>query len=113
MLFRSGWKGTCRLNIEINLITPLKQHNHSIEAYQTDIFQLKTRCKTTAKNSQLNLRKLFDDVTRNDPRECDNSFRECESSLYRVRETLQQKIPHTAEEFCELDPLQLLGNFIN
>ena len=51
VLFRSGCKGTCRLNIETNLITQLKQHNHNIEAYQTDIYQLKTRCKTIAKNT--------------------------------------------------------------
>ena len=111
MLFRSDCKGTSRLNIETNLITPLKQHNHNIEAYQTDIYQLKTRCKTIAKNIQINLRKVFDDVTRNDPCACDISFRECESSLYRARRTLQPKIPYTAEKFCELIPNKAFGQF--
>ena len=109
VLFRSGCKGTGRLNIETNLIAQLKQHNHNIEAYQTDIYQIKTRCKTIVKITQINLRKVFIDVTRNDPSACDISFRECESSLYRARRTLQPKIPHTAEEFCEPVPTTAFG----
>ena len=61
-LFRSGCKGTGKLNRLRNFITPMKTHNHAIQDYQNEVFQLKTRCKTVAKNSQTNLRKVFDDV---------------------------------------------------
>ena len=52
VLFRIGCKGT-------SLITPLRQHNHNIEAYQTDIYRLKILCKTRVKNTQTNLRKCL------------------------------------------------------
>ena len=58
-----------------NAFLLLKQHNYNIEAYQTDIYQLKT---------QKNLMKVFDDVTKDDPCTCEISFRECESSLHRI-----------------------------
>ena len=95
-LFRSGCKGAAGLNRQTNLITPLNQHNHNTEAFKTEIYQLKTKCKTITKNSQTNLRKVFEDVTRNDPYACDVSFTECESSLYCARRTLQPKIPNSA-----------------
>ena len=72
-------------------------HKHSFQPFCA----LKTRCKTVAKNSQTNLRKVFDDVTRTDPCAADISFAECESSMYRAR-TLQPKILLTATEFCNM-----------
>ena len=60
-LFRVSCKGTGRLNKQTNLITPLHNHNHQLEDYKTDIFRLKTKCKTLTKQSQNNLRKVFDE----------------------------------------------------
>ena len=101
-LFRSGCKGTSKLNRSRNLITPMNFHNHSVEEYKTEVYRLKTRCKTLAKYSQTNLREVFDDTTRNEPYAADISFVECESSMYRARRTLQPKIPFTAPEFCDM-----------
>ena len=66
-IFRTGCKGTSKLNRLRSLVTPMNQHNHSVEDYKTDVFRLNTKCKTIAKQSQTNLRKVFDDATRNDP----------------------------------------------
>ena len=33
VLFRDGCKGTCKLNRESDSVTPLKIHDHNIEAY--------------------------------------------------------------------------------
>ena len=90
-LFRECCKGFGKLNRERNLISPLNQHNHDIEDYKAEIFQLKTKCKTIAKHTQINLRKAFDDVTRTEPCAFDISFRECESAIYRARRTFQPK----------------------
>ena len=80
----------------------MNQHNHSVEDYKSDVFQLKAKCKSVAKHSQMNLRKLFDDTTRHDRCAADISFVECESSLYRARRTLVPNIPPTATDFCEI-----------
>ena len=68
----------------------------------TEVFKLKSKCKSSAKSSQTNLRKVFDDATRTDPYSCDISFPECESSMYRARRKIQPKIPLTADEFSEM-----------
>ena len=83
-MFRSGCKGTARLNRETNLITPLHEHDHDVEDYKSDVFNLKTKCKTIATKSQTNLRQVFDDATRNDPCACEVAFIECESAMYRA-----------------------------
>ena len=102
-LFRhNDCKGTSRLNRETDLITPLTQNYHSNEDYQSNIFDLKTKCKTLAKHTQMNLRKLFDDATRTDPSAHDISFAECEAAMYRARRTSQPKIPQSASEFSEM-----------
>ena len=101
-LFRSGCKGTSKLNRSRNVITQMNLHNHSVEEYKTEVDPLKTRCKTLAKYSQTNLREVFDDTTRNDPYAADISFVKCELSMYRARRTLQPKIPFTATEFCDM-----------
>ena len=95
-LFRGSCKGTGRLNRQTNAITPLHNHNHPLADYRTDIYRLKTKCKTLAKQSQNNLRKVVDDATRIDPSAREISFTECESAMYRSRRTLQTKIPLTA-----------------
>ena len=81
-----------------------KQHNHNIEAYQTDIYQLKT---------QTNLRKVFDDVNRNDPCTCDISFRECNHPYIVRDEHCSRKFLILPSYFANWFLLQLLGNFIN
>ena len=102
-LFRThGCKGTGRSNRETDLITPLNQHNHPVEDYQTKVFELKTKCKNSAISTQINIRKVFDDTTRMDPSACNISFRECESSMYRARRTIEPKIPLTAIEFSDM-----------
>ena len=63
-----------KLNRETNLITPLKGHNHLVDEYKSEVYSLKTKCKTFAKNSQSNLRKVFDDATRDSPFACQISF---------------------------------------
>ena len=63
-IFRTGCKGTGRLNRVTDLITPLSQHNHNTKKYISDVFDLKTKCKKTAMHSQTNLRHVFDGTTR-------------------------------------------------
>ena len=66
----SQWLWTASVNREINrnnLITPLHEHDHDVEDYKSDVFTLKTKCKTIATKNQTNLRQVFDDATRNDP----------------------------------------------
>ena len=87
-LFRGGWKGTCKLNRERDLITPLNSHNHNLEAYKIELFALKTKCKLVPRESQTNLRKVFDDVTQDDPLACEISLAECETTMFPTRKTL-------------------------
>ena len=69
---------------------------------------MQIRCK----NSQANLRMVFDDVTRRDPNAYHISFSECESSMNRDRRTIQPKIPETANEFIDMLPTtQYMDNF--
>ena len=110
-LFRGGCKGICKLNRERDLITPLNSHNHDREAYKTGLYSLKTKCKTVARNSQMNLRKIFDDVTRDDPQACEISFSECESTMFRARKTLEPKIPQTALEFSDMITTTNFGKY--
>ena len=79
-IFRTCCKGTSRINRVTNLMTPLREHNHTVGDYMSEIFKLKTKCKSSAKSSQTNLRKVFDDTTRTDPHSCDISFPERKSS---------------------------------
>ena len=51
-IFRTGCKGTRRINRETNLITPLRDLNHTVNDYMSDIFKPKSKCKSTAKSSQ-------------------------------------------------------------
>ena len=98
---QSNCNGTSRLP-ETDLITPVTQHNHNKEDYQSNIFGHKTKCKILAKNTQTNLTKVFDNATRTDPSTHDISFAECEAAMYRARRTLQPKISQSASEFSEM-----------
>ena len=78
--------------------------------YKTDVLQLKTKCKTVAKQLKTSsLRNVFDDITRNSLCARDISFAECESAMYRARKTSQPKIPRTAIELLEMLGTTLLG----
>ena len=58
--------------------------------YQSESYNLKSKCKSIAKSSQENVRKIFDDVKREDPAACEITFKECEFSMYRYRRLLNQ-----------------------
>ena len=110
VLFRKGCRATAKLNMSTNLITPMVNHNHTSSEYHSESYRLKSKCKSIAKSSQDNLRKVFDDVTREDPATCEVSFKECESSMYRSRRITQPIIPNTAFEFRKCYQPHLLDN---
>ena len=93
------------------MITPLKGHNHDVDEYRSEIFALKTKCKTMAKNSQTNLRKVFDDATRDSQIACEILFPHCELSMYHARKTVEPKIPSNASEFLDLIPNTTYGKY--
>ena len=63
MLYLGGCEGTGKINRIRNLITPLKKQNHSVDDYKSEVFKLKTKCKTMAKQVETTgLREVFDDV---------------------------------------------------
>ena len=64
VLFRDGCKGPSKLDHESNLIRSLNSHNHNVEKFKTEVYQLKTKCKSVIRKSQTSLRKVFDNVTR-------------------------------------------------
>ena len=72
--------------------------------YQSEIQELKNRCKKIARKSQGSLRKIFDDETRMDPFACQISFIECESSMYCSRRKSRPKIPLNAAELADMLP---------
>lgn len=109
-IFRSGCKGTSKIDRARNLLVPMKEHNHGVDDYKSDIYKLKTKCKTMAKQVETTgLREIFDDVTRNDLCARDVSFPECESSMYRARRKTHPKLPLTASEFVDMLPTTSLG----
>ena len=77
VLFRDGCKATAKLHMDTNLISPF-----TIE-YQSAAYELKSKCKIKARNSQDSLLKIFDDITREDIAGSSVSFSECESAMYR------------------------------
>ena len=50
-VFRGNYKGTSKLTKQTNAIIHLHNHNNKLEDYKTDIYQLKTKCKTLVKHS--------------------------------------------------------------
>ena len=101
VLFRNTCKGTSILNCETNLITPLKGHNHDLAKYKSDIYDLKTKCKMITKISQTNLRKVFDDTTRDSPFACKSRFLNV-SLQCTVRERLWNLKWHRTLEFSDM-----------
>ena len=76
-------------------------HNHNLLKYSYDISQLKKKCKTVARTSQNNLRKIFGDVVREEPFEQEVTLNQCESSMYRSRRRSQPKIPSNASNYLK------------
>ena len=111
VLFRDGCKATAKLDMDTNLISPIASHNHGLVEYKSASYELKSKCKIKARNSQDSLRKIFDDMTREDSAGSSVSFSECESSMYRSRRMLQPKIPANATEFSEMLPTTTFGQF--
>ena len=104
VLFRKDCKGSAKLEKATNLIYPKSEHNHGLQDYRTEVYAIKTKCKTTAQTSQHNLRQIFNDVTRSNPSASQVTFKECESSMFRARKILQPMIPQSASEFSEVLP---------
>ena len=102
--FKNGCKGSAKFNIEVNLVYPRSQHNHNVEEYNAKIHEIKTKIKRKAMTSRDNLREIFNEITRSDPAGSLVTFRECESSMFRARKSLQPKIPQSAIEFCKQLP---------
>ena len=95
---------------DIDRIVSMNQHNHGLSEYESNVNEIKRKCKTIAKSSQSNLRQIFDNVTRNDPFASEISFREVESSMYHARRMLQPMIPPTASQFCDMLPTTTFGD---
>ena len=111
--FRDGCKGTSKLNLETNLITSIHSHNHNVEKYKTEVYELKSKCKTMARKSQTSLRRVFDDVTRHDPCASDVSFNECESSPIEQDENYTQKFHYQLLSLWRCCQQQHWGNTIS
>lgn len=109
-IFRSGCKGTGKINRVRNSLAPMKEHNHSVDVYESDISELKNKCKAMAKQMETTrLREVFDDVTRHDLYAREVSLAECESSMYRARRETQPKVPLTASDFVDMLSTTSLG----
>lgn len=103
-IFRSGCKGTVKINLDRNLITLMKEHNHSVEVYKSGDYKLKNKYKKMDKQVETTgLREVFDEVTRNNLYASDISFAECKSSMYRARRETRAKIALTASDFIIID----------
>ena len=63
VLSKKGCMGTSKLDIERDLIYPNSIHDHPIQAYNSEIYELKNHCKKIARSSQNSLRKIFNDET--------------------------------------------------
>ena len=72
---------------------------------------LKSKCKTKARSSQDSLRRIFDDITRDDTAGSSVSFPQCESAMYLSRRMSQPKIPTNAIEFSEIISTTTFGKF--
>ena len=111
VLFRDGCKATAKLQMNTNLISPIAIHNHSLVEYKSKEYELKSKCKTKARSSQDSLRRIFDDITRDDTAGSSVSFPQCESAMYRSRRMSQPKIPTNAIEFSEIISTTTFGKF--
>lgn len=45
VLFRKGCRGTAKLVLGINLIYPKSEHNHDVEEYNAEVFELKAKSR--------------------------------------------------------------------
>ena len=84
--------------MDTSLVSPIAIHNHSLVEYKSKEYELKSKCKTKVRSSQDSLRRIFDDITRDDTAGSSVSFPQCESAMYRSRRMSQPKIPTNAIE---------------
>ena len=59
--------GTAKLDEFTNVIHPNHPNNHQISEYHTELYELKSKCKSAARKSQGRLSKVFRECTRNEP----------------------------------------------
>ena len=111
VLLRDGCKATAKLQMDTNLVSLIAIHNHSLVEYKSKAYELKSKCKTKARSSQDSLRRIFDDITRDDKAGSSVSFPRCESAMYRSRRMSQPKIPTNAIEFSEIVSTTTFGKF--
>ena len=102
-------KGTANLNRISNLIESKHAHNRTISIYDTELYELKTKCKTAAKTSCKTLSKDFKDTTPNHQAATLESYKNLESAMYRSRREIEPTIPRCADEFCQQIKLTQYG----
>ena len=102
-------KGTAKLNRISNLIESKHAHNHTISLYDSELYELKTKCKTAAKTSCKKLTKVFKDTTRNHQAATLVLYKNLESAMYRSRREIEPTIPRCADEFCQQIKLTQYG----
>ena len=102
-------KVTAKLIPISNLIGSKHAYNHTISLYDSELYELKTKCKTAAKTSCKRLSKVFEDTTRNHQAATLVSYKSLESSMYRSRREIGPTIPRCADEFCQQIKLTQYG----
>lgn len=110
VILGSGCKSTAKISQEDNMNLALTDHNYGIEHYKDDIYLIKANCKPAAKSSREKLRKIFNDVTRRDPKGRTITFVKCKSVMYRARRQLQPKTSQTSFELESTLPGTLFSN---
>ena len=93
--------GTAKLDEFTNVIHPNHPHNHQISEYHTELYELKSKCKSAARKSQGRLSKVFRECTRNEPSASLLSYKNLETTMYRSRSEIQLIIPKSATMFCQ------------
>ena len=88
--------GTTKLDEFTNVIQPNRPHNHQISEYHTELYELKSKCKSAARKSQGRLSKVFRGCTRNEPAASLLSYKNLETSMYRSRREIEPIIPKSA-----------------
>ena len=111
VLLRDGCKATAKLQMDTDLISPIAIHNHSLMESNSKEYELKSKCKIKARISQDSLRRIFDDIIRDDTAGSSASFPQCESAMYHSRRISQPKIPTNAIEFSEIISTTTFGKF--
>ena len=81
------------------------------DIYISEVYVLRTKCKTIAKNLPTTLRKVFDGATSGSLFACEISFLQCELTMYRARKMVEPKVPLGASEFVEIIHTTAFGKY--